>query len=275
MQLSRPWRSTLEIETIVVANEARLAQELKSSSPWNRKLSESLRCSWPASSEACTHSCRPLHCRIYGCGGGSRGRPEGNHDKPLTQYTLSDLQCSCDFLAGKSVRCQTCTACHAPSGSQGYPASQVLVSNHPSQELWSSHSQNQSHMLSQQSSQTTALSQHRLSAASHLTPAEELIYAINKLNIKMEQSELHHGSSPDIADASQKTFGASSQSPPDRVLSTTKQYRALHRLRQGLIGHSHQALTPFGSKLVVYADWAASGRLLWQVVYQTLHTEPH
>lgn len=108
------------------------------------------------------------------------------------------------------------------------------------------------------------------SSVSHLTPAEQLIQAINKLNTKFEQPLTALSGCTEVAGA-----GAGQQAATHSVLDTALLNRsgdqALVRLRQGLIGHCLEVQTPFGMKTILYADWAASGRLLWQVLTSHLN----
>lgn len=108
--------------------------------------------------------------------------------------------------------------------------------------------------------------QQNFSGASRLTPAEELVHAISKLNTRLERSKERD---VDRGYVSVDRIGPIQVVPPvlDSDMSSHMGTPALRRLRQGLIGHSLEVQTPFGIKAVLYADWAASGRLLWQVLY--------
>lgn len=105
----------------------------------------------------------------------------------------------------------------------------------------------------------------QLTGSALMTPAEELIRAINNLSTKLDQTkpiQANQGAFLNSAD------GQAFWSRPSHGIagSNTRTDLVLKRLRQGLIGHSFEVLTPFGSRTMLYADWAASGRLLWQVL---------
>lgn len=138
------------------------------------------------------------------------------------------------------------------------------------QHIWSSdHHRQPSHLISS-NFETRKPVQSNPPCLSHLTPAEELIQAIDKLNTKFERPHTAQLGYSELACVSGGQRAAA-HSVLDAAVLSRGWDQALIRLRQGLIGHSLEVQTPFGMKTILYADWAASGRLLWQVFTSCPH----
>eukprot|EP00892_Ulva_mutabilis_P009613 jgi/Ulvmu1/7023/UM033_0082.1 len=240
----------------------------------------------PSSRPVPAASCSVTFAQRQSCCCGEHSR-QLNNDRILSKRDVGCC-CCCEHHDGKlwgtSSRPAISTGPWDATRSYEQPPPPQVARHSLDQEMRSSHDQIR-YSLHTPYNKLMGSPHRMVSAASLLTPAEELISAINKLNLKIERYGLKDEQNGCISTGDNRNCSGPSPQPPASTPShsASKRERALHRLRQGLIGHALEVQTPFGTKLVIYADWAASGRLLWQVerfmiqnvypLYANVHTE--